>query len=252
MPDGVVSGEHLAHLLGKGLVTPAPRVEGTEPWVIPLHLGDQFLEYYPIPNEAITPPRTVPTRSVPLDGNGKLLLEPGDCVLACTRETVNVPLEVMGWISTKGNVARSFLTAHVCDGQIDPGYFGTITLELVNHGPFRFALEPGMAIANLYLLTLSDPVNTGYEGRFWGSVGPTAMIGVDIYPKEDLPSPHLMRSVGMRRRIRIRGRHRHGKTYRHRSLTQAKKQRPTYLLVLMQATMLIIVAMAVAWFSRLR
>jgi dCTP deaminase len=168
MPHGVVSGEHLVQLLGRGLVTPAPLIERNESWVVTLHLGDQFLEYPPIPRTAITPPLTAPTRSIPLDGNGKVLLKPGGCILACTRETVNIPLDLMGWISTKGNVARSFLTAHLCDGQIDPGYAGTITLELANHGPLTFALEPDMAIANLYLLTLSSPIDTGYEGRFWG------------------------------------------------------------------------------------
>jgi dCTP deaminase len=252
MPHGVVSGKHLAHLLGKGLVTPVPRITENESWVIPLHLGEQFLEYYPIPDNAITLPSSLPTRLAPLDENGKLLLAPGACVLACTRERVDLPLEVMGWISTKGNVARSFLTAHVCDGQIDPGYYGTITLELVNHGPFTFALEPGMAIANLYLLALSSSIDVGYKGRFWGSVGPTPMIGPDSTAKEILPpSPHPAASVGMRRRVRIPSRDDHKKTFPHRGSTRKSPRSVRHPMIqILRISGLFLAAMILTWLSR--
>jgi dCTP deaminase len=169
----LVTGKELVHLVDNGLLDPAPVVE--EEWSLGLHLSDQFIEYHPIPPQHVVPPSQLPTRPVSLDSNGDLILRPGAAVLGCTRETIRVPLEVMGWISTKGSLARGFLTIHSCDGQIDPGFSGKITLELVNHGPLTFALRPGMAIANLYLWELKTPVHQGYRGRFLGADGPTPM-----------------------------------------------------------------------------
>jgi dCTP deaminase len=101
------------------------------------------------------------------------VLEPGESVLACTYEIVEVPLHVMGFIQTKGSVARSFL-GQLTDGQVDPGYHGKITLELVNFGPLRLALRPMMPIANLYILSLSEPVES-YNGRYQDSYAPSPM-----------------------------------------------------------------------------
>jgi dCTP deaminase len=170
----LVTGKELVHLVDNGLLDPVSPVQ--EEWSIPLHLGAQFLEYHPVPDHPVVPPRTIPTRPVPLNGDGELILRPGAAVLGCTSETVRIPLENMAWISTKGSVARGFLAIHSCDGQVDPGFVGKITLELVNQGPLTLALRPGMAIANLYLWELKTPLRRGYKGRFWGADGPTPMI----------------------------------------------------------------------------
>jgi hypothetical protein len=121
------------------------------------------------------------------------VLAPGSSVLACTKETVDVPCSVIGWISTKGNIARGFLTAHLCDGQIDPGYKGRITLELVNHGPLKIELRPGMPIANLYLYRLTQS-SKGYDGAFWGSNRPTAMVGAEDQALST-PRPQFLRML---------------------------------------------------------
>ncbi len=86
-----------------------------------------------------------------------------------------MPLDVMGFIQTKGSLARGFVMAHLCDGQIDPGYHGKITLELVNLGPVAYRLSPGMPIAQLFFMKLTSPVESGYQGRYQGATGPTSM-----------------------------------------------------------------------------
>jgi dCTP deaminase len=167
----LVSGRTLVELARQDLVKPDPAV--VEPVAIPLHLDNQFLRYEPA-EEPLVPPSPVPVRTVPLDADGQLVLEPGESVLACTYEIVEIPLHVMGFIQTKGGVARSFL-AQLTDGQVDPGYRGKITLELVNFGPVRLALRPMMPIANLYILSLSEPVEP-YNGRYQDSHAPSPMV----------------------------------------------------------------------------
>jgi dCTP deaminase len=190
MHGGIVSGKDLAEAIDKGIVLPKPDLaqdERREDWVISLHLSKQFLEYHPISKRPVSMPSTLPTRPIPLNADNAVILTPGASLLACTEEEVDIPHDLIGWVFTKGNVARGFLSAHVCDGQIDPGYAGKITLELLNHGPLTVALRPGMAIANLYLMKLTS-ATSGYEGRFWGSTGPTPLLGQAVRPVP-YPSP---------------------------------------------------------------
>jgi dCTP deaminase len=174
----VVTGEGLMRLVKDGLLEPHPPIEdeGAEDWVIPLHLDDQFIQYSPVPSQPVAVPCNLPTQTIPLGDSGTLTLPPHGAVLGCTAEFVHMPRDHMGWISTKGNLSRGFLMAHVCDGQIDPGYAGKITLELVNLGPLTMDLQAGMAIANLFVVELTSPVKDGYKGRFSSSVAPMPMI----------------------------------------------------------------------------
>lgn len=97
-------------------------------------------------------------------------------VLVCSEEILNMPLDIMGFVQTKGSLARGFLTVHMCDGQIDPGYRGKITLELFNFSDFYYKLVPGMAIAQLFLIELASSVIEGYNGRYQNSDTPTSMM----------------------------------------------------------------------------
>jgi dCTP deaminase len=81
----------------------------------------------------------------------------------------------MGFIQTKGSLARGFLMAHMCDGQVDPGFRGKITFELANLSDFTYQLRVGMPIAQLFVARLTTPLRSGYKGRYQASVGPTAM-----------------------------------------------------------------------------
>ena len=71
-----------------------------------------------------------------------LTLAPRDAVLACSAEKITMPLGYMGLVQTKGTLARLFTTAFAADSQVEPGYSGRITLELVNHAPFTVILPP--------------------------------------------------------------------------------------------------------------
>jgi len=84
-------------------------------------------------------------------------------------------MDHIGFIQTKGTIARGFVTVHLCDGQIEPGYNGRITLELVNLSSFSYILRPNTPIAQLFLCQLSEEVVSDYSGRYQFASGPTAM-----------------------------------------------------------------------------
>lgn len=83
----------------------------------------------------------------------------------------------MGFIQTKGSLARGFLFAHACDGQIDPGYSGKVTFEIMNFSEFYYRLVPEIPFATMFVHKI-DPALTppnGYHGRYQNSSEPTPM-----------------------------------------------------------------------------
>ena len=101
--------------------------------------------------DASTHPRLV-ARS--LDG-GRIVVYPGEVLLAPTLERVKLPDTMVGLIDGTSDVARLGLTM-VLAHQVSPG-FGTpdgavLTLEIVSHLSEAICLWPGMALCNLMLL----------------------------------------------------------------------------------------------------
>lgn len=102
-----------------------------------------------------------------------LILGPRECVLACSQDTYKMPIGYFGLIQTKGSLARMFVSATANDGQVEPGYSGKVTLELINHSPFSVAIRPGAAVAQMYIMRCSSEVSKPYSGRYQGATGPT-------------------------------------------------------------------------------
>lgn len=80
-------------------------------------------------------------------------LAPGGFVLASTRERVELPNWLTGEVRDKSSVARLGLSL-LPAGYIDPGFRGHITLEIVNHTQYVWALKPGMRICQLVLFAM--------------------------------------------------------------------------------------------------
>lgn len=100
-------------------------------------------------------------------------LRPGNAILACSSDTFRMPMGYFGQVQTKGSLARLFVAAHMCDPQIDPGYEGKITLEVVNHGPFTVNLKTHATVASLYIWKCSTANNSPYNGRYNRAKEPT-------------------------------------------------------------------------------
>ncbi|MCF7970104.1 MAG: dCTP deaminase [Methylococcaceae bacterium] len=139
-----------------------------------LHLDNQFTYYEPYGGEPFTPPKTMKTTTRTISNTDHIIIPPNGKLLACTQEEVAMPYNTLGFIQTKGSIARGFLFAHICDGQIDPGYKGKITLELLNSSDFYYKLVPGMAIASLFVFQTDEDIEH-YNGRYQSSSQPTAM-----------------------------------------------------------------------------
>jgi dCTP deaminase len=166
----IIAGKALQNLVDKGLIKNPIGPVVVESVSIDLHLDNQFIEYIENIAEPFVPPQDIKLRP----HTGDFVLPPRGKVLACTRERVKMPVGHMGFVQTKGSLARGFLMAHLCDGQVDPGYEGKVTLELVNFSDYYYKLVPGLSIARLFVARLSEEV-TPYAGRYQSSDTPTPM-----------------------------------------------------------------------------
>lgn len=101
--------------------------------------------------------------------SGFILLQPGDAVLACTREFIRMPLNVSGQIFTKSTLGRMFIN-HMMAGFVDPGFEGRLTLELVNEGPHCVKIPVGARVVQMILSKL-DRKSAAYAGRYFGAEG---------------------------------------------------------------------------------
>jgi len=107
------------------------------------------------------------------DDNGIITLFPGDQILACSKETYSLPKNIFGLVQTKGTLARMFVQVTCCDGQIEPGFKGKITLEIVNLSPFKIEIPTLSSVAQLYLFNCSMTSTIDYTGKYSGSEKPT-------------------------------------------------------------------------------
>lgn len=98
----------------------------------------------------------------------RVILRPGGFLLWQTRETVGTPEidpRLICFINGKSSSARSGLLVHMTAPTIHAGWWGQITLEIANLGPFDLCLAEGDAISQIVVATISSPpTNRKKEG----------------------------------------------------------------------------------------
>ena len=173
----IISNPELTDVVqNQGVVTRIGSPIAIGPISIDLHLAAEFVRYDEYPHEPFTPPKELRTTTTCISQNNTYPLPPSGRVLACTQERIKIPNDVVGLVQAKSSIARGFLLVHMGAGLIDPGYEGTITLEIANLSEFYYALRPGMAVARLVLMRLSSAVNP-YTGKYQGAGSPVGMLG---------------------------------------------------------------------------
>lgn len=102
-------------------------------------------------------------------------LEPRSMCLASTIEHITVPKDLCARFEGKSTLGRYGLMTNVTAGFIDPGFSGTITVELVNVTNYPIHLTKGMPIGQLCFQTLTGVPRRQYGegGHYQGQDGPT-------------------------------------------------------------------------------
>lgn len=97
------------------------------------------------------------------DGLNAFNILPGEFWLMSTKETINVPQDMVAVVKGKSSLARMGLMVE-CAGFVDPSFSGQITLEVKNLNQERvLSLKPGMKICQIVFMKLDNPANQPYS-----------------------------------------------------------------------------------------
>jgi dCTP deaminase len=122
----------------------------------------------------VTAPNDDLTEVVTIAEGEAFILHPGEFVLGSTAERVALPDDLVARLEGKSSLGRLGLLIHSTAGYVDPGFDGTITLELSNVARLPISIVPGMPIGQISFLQMTTPVDKPYQGKYQGQSGPTA------------------------------------------------------------------------------
>jgi len=113
-------------------------------------------------------------------------LHPGAFVLAHTLERVTLPPDLVGLVEGRSGFARVGVSIHVTAPKIDPGFAGTITLEMFNFSGVPVDLRAGIdRPAQLMLLRISTPLDVAEV---------YASDSLDVFQGQEAPLPQRRRN----------------------------------------------------------
>jgi dCTP deaminase len=168
----VLSDGTIRRLVAEGRVLVEPFDDTMiQPASIDLRLGTSFRVFH---NHRITaidladPPRNL-TEHVEVEDDESFVIHPGEFVLGRTQERVELPDDIVARIEGKSSLGRLGLIVHATAGFVDPGFKGTLTLEITNLTRVPIILWPGKPIAQLSFMALDRPAERPYGHPDLGS-----------------------------------------------------------------------------------
>jgi dCTP deaminase len=168
----VLSDGTIRRLVEDGRIRIDPWDPGmVQPASVDLRLGSSFRVFH---NHRITavdlgdPPSEL-TEQVVVEDGGTFVIHPGEFCLGRTEEWVELPDDVVARIEGKSSLGRLGLVVHATAGFCDPGWKGTLTLELANFNSVPIILRPGLPIAQLSFMALDRPAERPYGHPELGS-----------------------------------------------------------------------------------
>jgi len=171
-PASVLSDGTIVRLVEEGRIKVDPWDPSlVQPASVDLRLGDSFRVFHNHRIAAIDlrePPTNLTEEVVVAEGE-PFVIHPGEFCLGRTAEWVELPDDIVARIEGKSSLGRLGLIVHATAGFCDPGWRGTLTLELNNLTRVPIKLYPGLLIAQLSFMTLDRPAERPYGHAELGS-----------------------------------------------------------------------------------
>jgi dCTP deaminase len=168
----VLSDGTIMRLVREGRIKIDPWDESlVQPASVDLRLGDSFRVFH---NYRVTsidlrdPPQNL-TEEVKVENGDPFVIHPGEFALGRTTEWVELPEDIVARIEGKSSLGRLGLIVHATAGFCDPGWKGTLTLELNNLTRVPIKLYAGLPIAQLSFMTLDAAALRPYGHEQLGS-----------------------------------------------------------------------------------
>jgi dCTP deaminase len=171
-PASVLSDGTILQLVADGRIRVDPWDDSmVQPASVDLRLGDSFRVFHNHRASAIDlrqPPENL-TEEVIVPASESFVIHPGEFCLGRTLEWVELPDDIVARIEGKSSLGRLGLIVHATAGFCDPGWKGTLTLELNNLTRVPIKLYPGLPIAQLSFMSLDRPALRPYGSPGLGS-----------------------------------------------------------------------------------
>lgn len=97
--------------------------------------------------------------------NTPFIIQPNDFMLGVTLEKITLPDDLVARVEGRSSLGRLGIIVHSTAGFVDPGFSGTITLEITNINRMPVALYPGMRVCQLAFETLTSPAEVDYSKK---------------------------------------------------------------------------------------
>jgi dCTP deaminase len=180
----ILSDRDIREQIQAGRITIDPYLpEAVQPASVDLHLGNRFRVFRNNRTAVIDPRQEQPdlTELVEIGGDEPFILHPGEFVLGATYERVGLPDDIVARLEGRSILGRLGLLIHSTAGYVDPGWEGTLTLELSNVANLPIKLYDGMKIGQISFQRLSSAVEVAYGdarhgSRYRGQTDPTASL----------------------------------------------------------------------------
>ena len=171
-PTSVLSDGTIRRLVDAGRVVIDPWDPAmVQPASVDLRLGGSFRVFHNHRAAAIDlrDPPTNLTEEVVIEGEQPFVIHPGEFALGRTQEYVEIPDDLVSRIEGKSSLGRLGLIVHATAGFVDPGWKGTLTLEITNLTRVPIKLWAAKPIAQLSFMTLDAPALRPYGHPELGS-----------------------------------------------------------------------------------
>jgi len=168
----VLSDRDIRAALESGRVVIRPYdPQDLQPSSVDLHLDRSFRVFRNNRYAFIDPRTSQPglTELLTVEGDEPFILHPGEFVLGQTVEWVELPDDIVARLEGRSSLGRLGLLIHSTAGYIDPGFKGTVTLELSNVANLPIALYGNMRIGQISFFHMSSPVERPYGSKELGS-----------------------------------------------------------------------------------
>jgi len=140
------------------------------PSSLDLRLGYYFKHYehtkFPLLDPADPETFKKCSRSIEIKkANEPFIVQPGDFVLGVTMEKITLSSNIVARVEGRSSLGRLGIIVHSTAGFVDPGFSGTITLEITNINRMPVALYPSMRVCQLAFETLTSPAEVDYSKK---------------------------------------------------------------------------------------
>jgi dCTP deaminase len=171
-PASVLSDGTIRRLVDEGEIVIAPWDPlMVQPASVDLKLGTSFRVFHNHRIQVIDladPPQGL-TEPVEVAPDDLFVIHPNEFVLGRTEERVEMPANLVARIEGKSSLGRLGLIVHATAGFVDPGFQGSLTLEITNFNSVPIVLRPGLPIAQLSFMTLDQAAERPYGHPDLGS-----------------------------------------------------------------------------------